>query len=67
MDKIKAKCHFCIEHIFYEVPGLDKWFYRDATTNIVNFKGDKHKVYFAKNIVSNIDKEYFEVFGTGVV
>ncbi len=62
VEKIKPKPHFCIEHIFWGVPGLESWFRTEENTGIIKFKGDKHKVKFAKDIVPDIDTSYFEVF-----
>lgn len=60
--KIRSKPHFCIEHIFWGVEGFDKWFRKDRKTGIIKFKGDKHKVKFAKEVVPTLDKISFEVF-----
>lgn len=62
IEKIKTKPHFCIEHIFWGISGLESWFRTDNNTGEVRFKGDKHKVRFAKEIVPNFEPEAFEVF-----
>jgi energy-coupling factor transporter ATP-binding protein EcfA2 len=62
IEKIKPKPHFCIEHIFWGVEGLDSWFRSDDRTGQIRFKGDKHKVRFAKEVVPKIDAACFEVF-----
>jgi energy-coupling factor transporter ATP-binding protein EcfA2 len=62
IEKIIPKPHFCIEHVFYKVPGLDSWFNADQRSGNIKFKGDRHKVKFAEEVVPTIDKAYFEVF-----
>lgn len=61
-EKIRPKPHFCVEHIFWGVDGLDDWFRTDDKNNLIKFKGDKHKVRFAKEIVPDLDPAFFEVF-----
>lgn len=62
IEKIKPKPQFCIEHIFWGVEGLGSWFRTDNVTGLIKFKGDKHKVRFAKEIVPTLDAACFEVF-----
>lgn len=62
IEKIKPKPHFCVEHIFWGVDGLDGWFRFDDRTGLIRFKGDGHKVKFAKEIVPNLNAACFEVF-----
>lgn len=62
IEKIKPKPHFCVEHIFWGVQGLDQWFRIDDKTGLIKFKNDKHKVKFAKEVVPAIDATHFEVF-----
>lgn len=62
IEKIKPKPHFCVEHIFWGVQGLDQWFRIDDKTGLIIFKNDKHKVKFAKEVVPAIDATHFEVF-----
>jgi hypothetical protein len=62
IEKIKAKPHYCMEHIFWGVVGLDGWFRSDEKTGQIRFKGDKHKVKFAKEAVFTIDAACFEAF-----
>jgi len=61
-EKIRPKPHFCVEHIFWGTDGLDGWFRTDDKSGLIKFKGDKHKVRFAKEVVSNLDPACFEVF-----
>ena len=61
-EKIRPKPHFCVEHIFWGTDGLDDWFRTDDKSGLIKFKGDKHKVRFAKEVVSNLDPACFEVF-----
>ncbi|CAH1088056.1 AAA family ATPase [Candidatus Nitrotoga sp. 1052] len=60
-EKIKPKPHFCAEHLFWGAQGLDQWFKTDAKTGLIKFKGDKHKVKFAKEVVPTLDVTCFEV------
>jgi hypothetical protein len=62
IEKIKPKPHYCIEHIFWGVDGLDRWFRVDEKTGQIRFKGDKYKVRFAKEIVPNLKARCFEMF-----
>lgn len=62
IEKIRSKPHFCIEHIFWDVQGLDIWFRHDDKTGMIVFKGDKHKVKFAKEVVPTLSADCFEVF-----
>ncbi len=62
IEKIKPKPHFCVEHIFWGVEGLGGWFRTDEKTGLIRFKGDKHKVRFAKEIVPTLEAACFEVF-----
>ncbi|WP_051183250.1 AAA family ATPase [Desulfocurvibacter africanus] len=62
IEKIKPKPYFCIEHIFWSVSKLHQWFYVDTKTGLVKFKGDKHKVKFAKDVVPTLDANSFEPF-----
>lgn len=58
-EKIKPKPHFCVEHLFWGIDGLDGLFRTDEKSGFVKFKGDK--VRFAKEVVPTLDAAYFEV------
>jgi hypothetical protein len=60
IEKIKPKPHFCIEHVFWGIQGLDSWFRTDVKDTTIRFKGDKVK--FAREIVPKLDTVGFEVF-----
>lgn len=60
IEHIKANPHFCIEHAFWGAPGLDGWF-RDKN-GVIEFKGDKFKVQFAKDVVSKLAAPSFTIF-----
>lgn len=62
IEKIKPNPHFCIEHIFWGVHGLDDWFRADPKSGAIKFKGDKHKVKFAKEVVPTLSAHSFEYF-----
>lgn len=62
IDKIRPNPHFCIEHAFWGVAGLDAWFKTDQKSGRVEFKGDKHKVRFATEVVPTLNAACFEVF-----
>lgn len=62
IEKIKPNPHFCVEHIFWGVQGLDDWFRTDEKSGFIKFKGDKHKVKFAKDVVPTLDAAHFEIF-----
>ena len=59
-EKVKPNRHFCIEHAFWGVAGLDSSFKTDAKSGLITFKGDKVK--FARDVVPKVDAAYFEVF-----
>ena len=61
-EKIRPKPHFCVEHIFWGNDGLNNWFRTDDKSGLIKFKGDKHKVKFAKEVVPTLDPACFEVF-----
>ena len=61
-EKIRSKPHFCVEHIFWGADGLDDWFRTDDKSGLIKFKGEKHKVRFAREVVPTLDAAYFEVF-----
>ncbi len=61
IDKIVPKPHFCIEHIFWDAFD-DKTLWFKEKHGIQHFKGDKHKVRFAKEIVPTLSPKNFEVF-----
>jgi len=61
-EEIRPKPHFCVEHIFWGTDGLEGWFRTDDKSGLIKFKGDKHKVRFAKEVVPTIDPACFEVF-----
>jgi predicted ATPase len=61
-EKVKPNRHFCIEHAFWGVTGLEGWFKADLKSGVISFKGDKHKVKFAKEVVPTLDATCFEVF-----
>jgi len=61
-EKVVPNPHFCIEHIFWGVKGLEQWFKEDPKNGKIKFKGDKHKVRFARDIISPLDSSYFNVF-----
>jgi predicted ATPase len=60
IEKIKPNPHFCIEHVFWGVGGLDGWF--KNKNGLIEFKGDKYKVRFANEIVPGLDAEKFAAF-----
>lgn len=62
IEKIKPNPHYCIEHIFWGVHGLDDWFRADPKSGAIKFKGDKHKVRFAKEVVPTLSAPSFEYF-----
>jgi hypothetical protein len=62
IEKIKPNPRYCLEHLFWGIDGLDDWFRTDAGTGLVRFKGDKHKVKFAEEVVPGLNAENFEVF-----
>lgn len=62
IEKIKPNPHYCIEHIFWGVHGLDDWFRTDPKSGAIKFKGDKHKVKFAKEVVPTLSAPSFEYF-----
>jgi len=61
-EKIKPKPHFCVEHIFWGIDKLKGWFRTDSKSGLIKFKGDKHKLKFAKDIVPELPADHFEVF-----
>lgn len=61
-EKIRPKPHFCVEPIFWGADGLDDWFRTDGNSGVVKFKGDKHKVKFAKEVVPTLETACFEPF-----
>lgn len=61
-EKIRPNPHFCIEHIFWGVEDLEKWFRKDEKTGRISFKNDKYKVKFANEIVPTLDASKFEAF-----
>ncbi|MDY0965098.1 ATP-dependent nuclease [Massilia sp. CFBP9026] len=61
-EKIRPKPHFCVEHIFWGVAGLNDWFRVDEKSSLVKFKGDKYKVKFAKEVVPTLDAACFALF-----
>ena len=62
IEKIKPNPHYCIEHTFWGVHGLDDWFRTDPKSGAIKFKGDKHKVKFAKEVVPTLSAHSFEYF-----
>ncbi len=62
IEKIIPKPHFCMEHIFWGAQGVDIWFREKKETGVITFKGDKHKVKFAKKVVPSLDSACFEAF-----
>mgnify|MGYP006397600899 CR=1 FL=1 len=61
-EKVIPKPHFCVEHVFWEAEGLAHWFKTDARSGLIRFKGDNHKVRFAKEVVPTLNAACFEVF-----
>lgn len=61
-ERIRPKPLFCVEHIFWGTDGLDKWFRTDDKSGLIKFKGDRHKIKFAKEVVPTLDPTCFEVF-----
>lgn len=60
-EKIVPKPHFYIEHIFWDsFDDKTEWF--KEKNGIQCFKGDQHKVKFAKEIVPTLPSESFEAF-----
>jgi predicted ATPase len=62
IEKIIPKPHFCIEHIFWKPEVQEQWFKTDHKTGQIKFRGDKHKVKFAQEVVPKLDAASFEVF-----
>ncbi len=62
IEKVKPGAHFCIEHAFWGVDGLEEWFKVHDKSGKIIFKGEKHKVKFSKNIIPTLPAEHFEVF-----
>jgi predicted ATPase len=60
VEKIRPKPHFCIEHAFWDVPGLEAWF--RTKDGVVSFRRDNDKVRFAEQVVSGIAAERFAIF-----
>jgi hypothetical protein len=60
IERIIPNPHFCIEHAFWGVPGLDGWF--KEKNGVIEFKGDKFKANFAGNVVSQLAAQHFEIF-----
>lgn len=60
-EKIVPKPHFCIEHIFWDSFEDKSTWFREKN-GVKYFKGDSHKVRFAKEIVPSLAPESFEVF-----
>ena len=40
---------------------MDSWFRTDGKSGLIKFKGDKHKVKFAKEVMPTLDPACFEV------
>ncbi|MGD9639399.1 MAG: ATP-binding protein, partial [Alphaproteobacteria bacterium] len=62
VEKIISNPHFTIEHIFWNKTSLASWFIKDEKSGFIRFKGDKHKVKFAKDIVPTLDESCFKPF-----
>ncbi len=60
IERIKPNPHFCIEHVFWGVGGLEGWF--KNKNGVIEFKGDKYKVRFANEVVPGLDAENFAAF-----
>lgn len=60
-EKIVPKPHFCIEHIFWDSFEDKSTWFREKN-GVKHFKGDNHKVRFAKEIVPTLPPESFKVF-----
>lgn len=60
LEKVIPSRHFCIEHVFWGVEGLDTWFRTHEKSGQIRFKGDKIK--FAQEVVPSIDAVCFESF-----
>lgn len=60
-EKIVPKPHYCIEHIFWDSFDDKSIWFREKN-GVKYFKGDSHKVRFAKEIVPSLAPESFEVF-----
>jgi hypothetical protein len=63
IEKIKSKPCFCIEHVFWNQPGLEQYYKKEQDSSgckVIHFKGDKVK--FAANIVPTLDNSCFEAF-----
>jgi energy-coupling factor transporter ATP-binding protein EcfA2 len=64
IEKVKPKTQFCIEHIFWGQPGLDRYYTEPGTDDdkaIIFFKDPKKKVNFAKKVVPTLDVACFEL------
>lgn len=59
IEKLLPNPHFCIEHLFWHVKEAKSYF-KEESGRII-FKGDKHKISFAKNIVPTFSSPSFEV------
>lgn len=60
VEKIVRRPCFSIEHLFWDVPGLDDWFRIGSSDGLIRFKGDKHKVRFAEEVVPGLNAACFE-------
>ncbi len=62
IEKIRPNPHFCIEHAFWGIHGMDGWFRTNPNDGLITFKGDKHKVKFATEVVPTLGVESFAPF-----
>lgn len=58
VDKILPNPHYCIEHIFYDVHEANAYFKTEDGKS--HFKGDKHKIKFAQEVVPTFPATAFE-------
>lgn len=63
IEKISSYHHFTIEHCFWHIDDLKKKYFttkKHKGRDVITFKGNKVK--FAKEVIPNMDKQYFEIF-----
>ncbi|WP_167508274.1 AAA family ATPase, partial [Pseudoalteromonas peptidolytica] len=60
LEKILPNPHFCIEHAFWGITELEKYFGPHRKKDYIVFKGDKIK--FSKEVISQLPSECFELF-----
>lgn len=58
VDKIIPIPHYCIEHVFYDIAEADTYF--KTENGKTRFKGDKHKIKFAQEVIPTFQATAFE-------